>query len=257
MKRLLLACFVLCLPGLSVAAGGGHADLDEVVINLRDHYSIQRGAKIYANYCQGCHSMRYMRYNRFAKDNQVTNRDGEVMDDVLRANLMFNTDKPGDPMLSSMDAAMGKKWFGATPPDLSLTVRQRGKDWVYSYLRAFYQDDIRPWGVNNSVFPDVGMPNVFQELQGVQKPVFKTVVKEVDGKKQELQVLDHLELVQQGTLSPKEFDRFVTDLVSFMAYSAEPMKLQRQQVGVWVILFLILFAGLAYLLKKEFWRDVH
>ncbi len=256
MKKLLLLYFSICFSGLA-AASGSQSALDEVVINLRDHYSIQRGAKIFANYCQGCHSLQYMRYNRFAKDNLVTNPEGEVLEDILRKSLMFNTDKVGAPMLSSMDSNNGKKWFGATPPDLSLTVRKRGKDWVYSYLRAFYVDDIRPWGVNNAVFPDVGMPNVFQDLQGIQKPVFKTLVKEVDGKKQELHHLDHLTLVEQGSLSPKEFDRLVTDLVGFMAYVAEPMKMERQRVGVWVILFLIFFAGLAYLLKKEFWRDVH
>jgi ubiquinol-cytochrome c reductase cytochrome c1 subunit len=161
-------------------------------------------------------------------------------------------------MTIAMSRADGKSWFGAAPPDLSLVARSRGVDWLYTYMRTFYVDESRPFGVNNVVFPSVGMPNVLWELQGVQKPVYKTVVEtDKDGKETSKEVLDHLELVEPGTRTPAEFDKDVRDLVTFLSYVGEPVQLERKAMGVKVILFLLVFLVVAYLLKKEFWKDIH
>jgi len=168
-------------------------------------------------------------------------------------NLMFTGGKVGDLMTVATDPEDAVEWFGTVPPDLSVIARARGVDWLYTYLRSFYLDPSRVTGVNNLVFPDVGMPDVLWELQGWQKPVI-TTVKDADGT--EHKVID-LELVKPGLMSPKEFDRAVRDLVNFLDYMAEPGKHDRQALGVKVILFLLVFLVVAYLLKKEFWKDVH
>jgi ubiquinol-cytochrome c reductase cytochrome c1 subunit len=168
-------------------------------------------------------------------------------------NLMFTGGKVGDLMTVATDPEDAVEWFGTVPPDLSVIARSRSVDWLYTYLRSFYLDDSRVTGVNNLVFPDVGMPNVLWELQGWQKPVI-TTVKDTDGT--EHKVIE-LELVEPGLMSPKEFDRAVRDLVNFLDYMAEPGKHDRQALGVKVILFLLLFLVVAYLMKKEFWKDVH
>ena len=147
-----------------------------------------------------------------------------------------------------------KPYFGAAPPDLTLVARVRGNDWLYTYLRTFYLDSSRPFGVNNQVFGNVGMPNVLWELQGWQKPVYKTVTDD-DG--HEHQVLEGLELVEAGAQTPAEFDRTVRDLVNFLAYMGEPIKQERQALGIKVMLFLLVFFIVAYLLKKEYWKDIH
>jgi len=245
MKNKFIFLMFLVLPGLVSAAGGG-AHLDKANVDLTNKQSLQRGAKMFVNYCLSCHSAAYQRYNRMGRDIGLTEQ--QVID-----NLMFASDKIGEQMTIAMSPENGASWFGAPPPDLTLVTRSRGSDWLYTYLRTFYLDDSRPFGVNNLVFPSVGMPHVLWGLQGWQKPVYKTV--EHDG--HEKQVIDHLELVEPGTLSADEYDRAMRDLVTFMTYMGEPVKLQRESLGIKVLLFLTLLLVITYLLKKEYWKDVH
>ena len=247
MKKYLLSVLLLAVPTLVTAGGGGGVHLDKAKIDPTNKESLQRGAKTFVNYCLGCHSAKYQRYNRLGRDLGISDED--IID-----NLMFTGEKTGDLMDIAMTKEMGKRWFGAPPPDLTLVARVRGTDWLYTYLRTFYLDASRPFGVNNVVFSNVGMPNVLWELQGWQKPVYKTVV---DGEGHEHQVLDGVELEEAGSQTPAEFDRTVRDLVNFLAYMGEPIKLERQSLGVKVMLFLLVLFIFAYLLKKEYWKDIH
>ena len=246
MKKQLLAVLLLVAPAFALASGAG-VHLDKANIDPTDKASLQRGVRTFVNYCMGCHSAKYERYNRLA-------RDLGISEDLVIENLMFTGEKIGDTMDIALSKSQGKAWFGAAPPDLTLIARRRGVDWLYTYLRTFYQDDSRPFGVNNEVFNNVGMPNVLWQLQGEQKPVYKTVT---DDEGHEHKVLEGVELVKQGSLSPEEFDATIRDLVNFLAYTGEPIKLQRQSLGIKVLLFLALFFVVAYLLKKEYWKDVH
>ena len=246
MNRLLLVLLLLVSPAALLAAGGEAIHLDQANIDPENKESLQRGARLFVNYCLSCHSAALMRYERMGNDLGIDEK-------LVSENLMFTGGKVGDLMTVATSAQDAKEWFGTVPPDLSVIARARGVDWLYTYLRSFYQDDSRHIGVNNLVFPDVGMPNVLWELQGVQEPVI-TTVKHEDGT--EVKTVD-LELVEPGLMSPKEFDRAVRDLVNFLDYMGEPAKYERRHLGVKVVLFLLVFLVLAYLLKKEFWRDVH
>jgi len=242
MRKIILSFLLVLLPGLVLAAGGG-VHLDKADIDLHNKQSLQRGAKVFVNYCLSCHSAQFQRYNRMARDIGLT-------DEQVIENLMFASDKVGSTMTVAMSRADGKTWFGAPPPDLSLTARSRGVDWLYTYLRTFYVDETRPFGVNNVVFPSVGMPHVLWELQGVQKAVYK---KDEHGN----EIIDRLEIVEPGKLTPVEYDQTVRDLVGFLSYVSEPVQLERKALGVKVILFLLVLLVVAYLLKKEYWKDVH
>ncbi len=245
MRKIFLVLLICVAPVLAQAEEG--PQLDTVRINPHDKASLQRGAKFFVNYCMGCHSASYQRYNA------VSERLG-LTDQQMLQNLVFVGDKIGDYMTITTPPKDAKAWFGATPPDLSVVARARGNDWLYTYLRSFYLDDKRPFGVNNVVFKDVGMPHVLWELQGWQKPVYKTVTGE-DGKPEEK--LEKLEIVTPGTMSPDDYDAAVTDLVNFLAYVGEPAKLERQSLGIKVLLFLAVFFVVAYLLKKDYWKDIH
>jgi len=247
MKKPLIAILFALLPTVALAASGHDVHLDKAHIDPGNKESLQRGAKVFVNYCMSCHAAKYQRYNRVARDLGIRE------DDVIEY-LMFTGDKIGDHMDVAMTKADGKAYFGAAPPDLTLVARVRGVDWLYSYLRAFYLDDTRPFGVNNLVFPNVGMPHVLWELQGWQAPVYKTVT---DSEGHEHQVVEGLELVEPGTETPAEFDRTVRDLVNFLAYMGEPIKQERQRLGIKVLLYLLVFFVIAYLLKKEYWKDIH
>ena len=247
MKKQLLAFVVLVAPAFAFAAGGGDVHLDRANIDPANKESLQRGARTFVNYCMSCHSAKFQRYNRLARDLDISEED------VIK-NLMFTGEKIGDHMDVAMSTADAKQYFGAPPPDLTLVARVRGVDWLYTYLRTFYLDPSRPFGVNNTVFANVGMPHVLWDLQGWQKPVYKT---ETDAEGHEHKVLEGLELVEPGTQSPAEYDRTVRDLVNFLAYMGEPVKLERQRLGIKVMLFLLVFFVFAYLLKKEFWKDIH
>ncbi len=242
MRKIILSLLLVLLPGLTFASSGG-AHLDKADIDLHNKQSLQRGARLFVNYCLSCHSAQFQRYNRMARDIGLT-------DDQVIENLMFASDKVGSTMTVAMSRADGKTWFGAAPPDLSLTARSRGVDWLYTYLRTFYVDETRPFGVNNIVFPSVGMPHVLLDLQGVQKPVYK---KDEHGN----EVIDRLEIVEPGKLTPVEYDQAVRDLVGFLTYVSEPVQLERKALGVKVILFLLVLLVVAYMLKKEYWKDVH
>ncbi len=250
MKKIfaLIAAFV---PAVALAAGG-NVHLDEHRTDLHDTASLQRGAQTFANYCMGCHSMEHARYNRVAKDLGIP-------ENLMMENLVFADKKFGDLMTIAMRPEDSKKWFGATPPDLTLVARVRRPDWVYTYLRSFYEDPSRPWGVNNLVFKDVGMPNVLGHLQGVQKlgtahvkVGYDTLTgQEITEEREHVLYLD-----EEGSLSAEEFDKLVYDLVNFMVYMAEPIALERQTIGWWVLLFLVIFFVPVYFLNKEYWKDV-
>ncbi len=247
MRKLIIASILLMAPALAPAAGGHAVHLEDANIDLSDQASLQRGAKYFVNYCMGCHSLQYMRYNRMAADIGI--------DEVeLRQNLILDGSKPGDLMTNAMRPEDGEKWFGTAVPDLTLVTRWRSPDWLYTYLKTFYTDNARPYGVNNLVFPDVGMPHVLAPLQGVQNPVFE----EKEGPDGEMvkQVVG-IEPGQAGTMTAEAYDEMVRDLTNFLTYAGEPMKLERQRLGIYVLLFLGLFFILAYALKKEYWKDVH
>lgn len=224
-----------------MAAGGG---LPASNANLSDIGSLQNGAKVYFNYCSGCHSLNLMRYSRIAEDLQLS--EAQVMQ-----NLNFTGANFGDRIPPTMNAEDGKAWFGAVPPDLSLMARAKGVDYVYNYLKSFYLDSSRPIGWNNTAFPNSSMPNALWELQGVQTA---RSTKAEGGNPAEFAGFD---LHQAGKLSPAEFDVVARDVANFLQYAAEPAAMQRKAIGIWVILFLAVFTLLAYFLKQEYWKDVH
>ena len=231
MKKLLIALVAL-VPSLAMASGGG-AHLESANIDLNDQESLQRGLDHFQNNCAGCHSTQYQRYERVATDLGIS------LDD-MRANYIHGDAKIGELMENSIPEADAAKWFGATPPDLTLVARVRGEDWIYTYLKGFYKDESRPFGVNNTVFPSVGMPHVLQELQGLS-------VKQDDGTL----------VATGGTLTAEEYDQYVRDITGYLVYAGDPVKLERESLGWWVMGFLFIFFIVAYLLKKEYWKDVH
>ena len=241
MKKHILSLLLLVAPALAFAnVGGPH--LEKANIDIHDQASLQRGAKLFMNYCLSCHSAKFQRYNRMAQDLGLTEEE-------VTKNLMFITDKIGDTMNIAMPAADAEKWFGVIPPDLSVITRARGVDYIYTYLKGFYADPKRPFGVNNVVFPDVGMPHVLWKLQGLQKAEFV----EHEGQK----VFEKFEPAEGGSLSAEEYDGVARDLTNFLTYVGEPIQAERQRLGKWVLMFLAVFFVLAYLLKKEYWKDVH
>ncbi|BEE19475.1 cytochrome c1 [Aeromonas enteropelogenes] len=244
MKKIIFAVLAL-LPCLAVAAGGNFP-LDKAHYDLDDKASLQRGAATFMNYCAGCHSTQYQRYNRVAADL-------EIPEDLMKANLIFTDAKVGDLMKSAMSEKDAAKWFGAPPPDLTLVARVRGADWIYTYLRSFYVDPTRPFGVNNAVFPSVGMPHVLEPLQGTPRAEFTTHT--VDGV--ESQQVVSIKSDGNGEMDNEEYDQTVLDLVNFLVYSAEPVQQERERMGFWVLGFIVIFFIFTVLLKKEFWRDVH
>lgn len=246
MKHLFIMSFILMLWPVTGMATSGHQLSYHINVDTSDVASLQRGSRIFVNYCMGCHSASYMRYNRLGQDLGIS-------EETLKANFMFGTDKPGNTMEIAMKNADALKFFGVAPPDLSVVARSRGADWLYTYFMTFYRDPSRPSGVNNLQFKDVAMPHVLWELQGFQKLVYKTVTHE-DGT--EMEVIESLEQESEGKMSPDEYKNTVYDLVNFLVYLAEPAKFKRQKIGIWVIVYLLSFLVLAYMLKKEYWKDV-
>lgn len=244
-RRLAVGLFSALLAGVVVpalAAGGGN--LMHANTSLSNTGSLQNGAKLYFNYCSGCHGLQFMRYSRIAEDLGLS-------EDQVTKNFIFTDAKFGDPVKSALSSKDGETWFGKAPPDLSLVVRARGADWVYSYLKSFYLDPARPLGWNNTVFPNASMPNPLWQLQGVQTATFK------EGHNPGEHVLEAFEIQQAGTQTPAQFDETARDLTAFLQYAAEPAALKRTKVGIWVLLYLSLFTLLAWLLKNEYWKDVH
>jgi len=218
MKKLIIAFFMMATTSVAVAGGGAGVPLDSANIDLSDNASLQNGAKLYMNYCLGCHSLNFQRYQRMADDIGLNY-------DEVRENLMPGGGKIGDHITTSLDKAAAANWFGTAPPDLSVVSRSRGVDWLYTYLRSFVPDESRPFGVNNTVFKDVGMPHVMQDVQ--------------------------------NNMSTEEFDSAMRDLTAFLSYVGEPVQLERKRIGVYVLVFLAFFTVMSYLLKKEYWKDVH
>ena len=242
--------FALLLVPLVALAATEEIKLDRAPIDGQDLISLQRGVWAFVNYCLNCHSANYMRYNRL-------NELG-LTEQQIRDNLVFTESKVGDLMKNAMDPKDSREWFGAPPPDLTVIARARashagsGADWLYTFLRSFYRDPSRPTGWNNTVFPNVGMPHVLYQLQGEQ--VLKT--ERVQGPGYPIEV-QKLALEKPGTMAPIGYDRLVADLVNYLNYMAEPAAGDRKQIGIYVLWFLGVMFVLAYLLKKEYWKDVH
>jgi ubiquinol-cytochrome c reductase cytochrome c1 subunit len=243
-KQLLMTAVVL-LPAAAMAQEGEVALL-HAGTDIHNVDSLQRGARNFMNYCSGCHSLKYLRYNRMGQDLNISDKE-------LAANLMFTSAKAFDTINSAMPAD-SEAWFGKQPPDLSLVARSKGVDYIYSFLHGFYADKTRLWGVNNLYLPNAAMPHVLVERQGLQKPVFKNVS---DDHGEVRVVLVDVAAMTPGAMKPEEYDQFVRDTVNFLDYAAEPIKAKRQSMGIFVTLFLLVFLAFAYLLKKEYWKDVH
>ena len=247
------ACFLLALLSGLAKSSELEMKLEAAPIDVRDLASLQSGARTFVNYCLNCHSASLVRYNRL--------RDLGLTEEQIKDNLMFTAPKIGEVMNVSLIKKDGVDWFGAAPPDLSMAARSRGADWLYAYLRAFYRDPASATGWNNTVFERVGMPHVLWQLQG-QRILREEVQKDSSGKELKdshgnLVKLSKLETLSAGTLSQREYDALVRDLVNFMVWMAEPNQVWRKQVGVWVLFFLTVLVGLTYALYKEFWKDVH
>jgi ubiquinol-cytochrome c reductase cytochrome c1 subunit len=246
MLKRLFVILALSTPLVAAASSAGH-QMEQANVDVSNTASLQRGARNFINYCSGCHSAKYVRFNRLGTDLGLT-------EDQLRTNLMFAAERPFDTIEVAMPASDAKNWFGQTPPDLSLIARSRGEDWLFGFLTSFYQDNTRATGMNNMMLPGASMPHVLWELQGIQRAVYRS---EKDAAGNEHEVFDHFELASQGRLSTDEYKEFVRDTVAFLVYIGEPMKLQRVQLGIWVMFFLLVFFLFAYALKKEYWKDVH
>lgn len=244
--RTKLLCLIAAAAPVAAFAAGGAASLDHANVDVSNQASLQRGAANFVNYCLGCHSAQYVRYNRMAADIGLTEQQ-------LIDNLMFTGERPHDTMRIGMNADDAKRWFGVVPPDLSLVARSRGADYLYTFLRSFYADPAKPTGVNNLVLPGTAMPHVLWEQQGLQEAVWEG---HVDAQGNAQKVFKEFTLATPGAMSPEEYDAFVRDTVNFLEYIAEPAQLKRKSLGFPVIAFLVFFTLLAYLLKKEYWKDV-
>jgi ubiquinol-cytochrome c reductase cytochrome c1 subunit len=240
-RKLIVAAVLASAPVIGLAAGGG-GHVEKANVDISNEASLQRGAKYFVNYCLGCHSAKYVRYNRLAIDLGLT-------EDQLVENLMYTGERPFDTMDNAIPEVDSSNWFGRTPPDLSLTARARGSDWVYSFLKSFYLDPSKPTGSNNLVLQGASMPHVLWELQGYQRAIFST---DENGTRH----FESFEQVTPGSLSTEEFDQFARDTANFMQYISEPVRSTRRVLGVWVLIFLVFFWIIASMLKKQIWKDV-
>lgn len=235
MLKIIISAFLL-LPLGGFAAS--NIQLQSVAVDLDNFPAARKGAQHYVTHCISCHSLKYIRYQQLSTDLKMPQ-------DKVLANLAPAGASIYDTMQTAMDTTDASVWFGTPPPDLSLVARSRGADWIYSYLKGFYADRDKTFGVNNTVYKDTGMPHVLWKLQGIQTPV--------DGKEQ----ISFLQLSEKGEMSPGEFEQMLSELVNFLVYVGEPSQAKRQSMGKYVLLFLLLFCVVAYLLKKEYWRDIH
>lgn len=242
-SRHILIFFMLIAFFGAAPAAGKYGNLDHANTNVHDDAALQRGAALFVNYCMGCHSAQYMRYQRLVEDLDLTE---EQVDQFL----VMGDRELSDYMLSAMNATDAEDWFGVTPPDLTLTARSRGTDWIYTFLRSYYLTDD---GWNNTILENPAMPHVLWDLQGIQRAVTEPYT---DDEGQTRTRVASLELDQEGRMSPRDFDRAMLDLTTFMEYMAEPAVLKRERLGLWVLLFLGLLTLLAYFLYQEYWKDV-
>lgn len=251
MKKFILVLAMTVLPGLVLAAAPG-VPLDNMEPDHTNKASLQRGLAMFTNYCMGCHSLEYARYQRIADDLGIP-------EEMYVENLIFTGAKIGELIKIGMDKEQAASWFGNAPPDLTLEARLRGEDWIYSYLRGFYKDDSRPLGVNNVVFENVGMPHVLAQLQGLcaVEPTIgqNSSVDPLSGNVKNAGVCPEWAL--EGSMSPQEFDIAMYDLTNFLSYMGDPVKVERERLGIFVLIFIAIFFVFAYLLNREFWKDVH
>jgi len=238
------AAVAALVASIAFAATGG-GELAPANANINNTASLQRGAKYFVNYCLGCHSAQYVRYNKLAEGLRLT-------EDQLVNHLIFSDQQPFDTMTNAMRRADAERWFGIAPPDLSLISRARGQDYIYNFLRGFYFDPTTATGANNVVLPNTAMPHVLWELQGIRRPIYEESESE-DGEP----VISGFETVVPGLLSEEEYDQVARDIVNFLGYIGEPMQLERRSLGIRVIGFLLVFLLIAWMLKREIWKDVH
>ena len=251
MKKLLMILAMAMLPSLVLAATASH-QLDSIEPDLENKASLQRGAALYMNYCAGCHSMQYMRYKHIQEYL-------EIPPELYVDNLIFTDHGLGDLMEIAMPEGPAGNWFGQAPPDLTLEARLRGPDWIYSYLRGFYEDESRPLGVNNVVYPNVGMPHVLAKLQGlcaVEPKIGVTPhMDPLSGNVKNGTLCEEWEY--EGSMDQAEFNRAMYDLTNFLVYVGEPAQEFRKELGIYVLIFIAIFFVFAYLLNREYWKDVH
>lgn len=255
--RVGLVLLAACAFGGAAAAAEHAAEGHESGVNWQEWQagndvgsssSLQRGAANFVNYCSGCHSLKYMRWSRMGTDLNIST-------EVLAEHMLPPGAKATDYMLASFPKADAENWFGKQPPDLSLVARSRGTDWVYQFLKGFIADPASPTGTNNLALEGASMPAVLSGLEGVKAAVFAEHG-EAGGSHGGKQV-DRFEMLAEGSLTPEEFDTFVRDIVNFLDYASDPSQVQRRAIGIWVVLFLLVFTTFAWFLKKEYWKDVH
>ncbi|MBX9960510.1 MAG: cytochrome c1 [Burkholderiaceae bacterium] len=251
MKKIILALTTFFALSTGALAAEGGIAWDKAPVKTSDHASLQNGAKLFVNYCLNCHSAAFMRYNRL--------QDIGFTAEQIKDNLLFTTDKVGETMKAAIDPKQAKEWFGANPPDLTLIARSRaavgkgsGADYLYTFLRTFYPDDTKATGWNNLAFPSVGMPHVLWELQGQRRPIIE--VKEDHGHK--VEVFKGWQQITPGTMTPLQYDQAMGDLVNFLQWMGEPAQNTRVRIGVWVMLFLLIFTIFAWRLNAAYWKDV-
>jgi ubiquinol-cytochrome c reductase cytochrome c1 subunit len=261
LARVLLAAALLalvaCVPGRLPAAeeeGAGKFGADwqgwRADTDVSDLASVQRGARNFTSYCLGCHSLKYERWSRLGADLKIPEQ-------LLEQDLVPPGAKTTDYITSHMPAPDAEAWFGKAPPDLSLMVRARGRDYIYQFLTTFYVDPTRQTGANNLRLPSTAMPDVLSELEGLKGAEFKTAAHQGGEGAAAEQVFDHFEQLAPGRMSLAQYDGFVRDTVNFLDYVSEPTQVERHQLGVWVVLFLLVFSWFAWLVKREYWKDVH
>ncbi|MFZ5566723.1 MAG: cytochrome c1 [Pseudomonadota bacterium] len=251
MKKIILALTTFFALSTGALAAEGGIAWDKAPVKTSDHASLQNGAKLFVNYCLNCHSAAFMRYNRL--------QDIGFTAEQIKDNLLFTTDKVGETMKAAIDPKQAKEWFGANPPDLTLIARSRaavgkgsGADYLYTFLRTFYPDETKATGWNNLAFPSVGMPHVLWELQGQRRPIIE--VKEDHGHK--VEVFKGWQQITPGTMTPLQYDQAMGDLVNFLQWMGEPAQNTRVRIGVWVMLFLLIFTIFAWRLNAAYWKDV-
>ncbi len=250
MKKIILSVILAFSAAMPVFASSDGIPLDKAPNRLNDLGSLQNGAKLFVNYCLNCHSAAFMRFNRLT--------DIGLTEQQIKDNLLFTTDKVGETMNVAMDPKQAKDWFGGTPPDLTVIARSRagaggsGADYLYTYLRTYYRDDSKATGWNNLAFPNVGMPHVLWELQGQRAPVYE----EIQSHGHTTQVFKGWKQITPGKLSSTEYDSEVADLVNYMQWMSEPAQGTRVRVGVWVMLYLLIFFVIAWRLNAAYWKDI-
>ena len=241
-----LLVFIFCISNLNASS---NINLNKTIINLENTQSLQRGAKVFFDQCQGCHGLKYMRYSDLAIGLKLNEQKDKALEQLIKEKFMHSID--GISENSTISSPMYKdnavKWFGKVPPDLSLISRYKGTDWLFTYMKSFYKDPSRPFGVNNLLFPDVGMPHILLKYQGTQ------ILKH---DKHSNKIEDLLELIESGELSEDEYNAMITDLATFLSYVGEPIQVERKNIGTFILIFLIILTIVLYMLKKEFWSDI-